>query len=403
MDKEIVSEAKELRAYMLGTMALELDHKLLPLAGNPSSKLLQLFFILLYYGEDGVYREELLDMLYENGENANPAGSLRAVTFRLRKALEQWGLPPHEYICIQGGIYYFDPGSLNIWIDAREFKEMAETAIKTGREEDLKAACGLYQGEFLSQLSGEKWVSMIGVYLQDLYFRCLRQVYGQMRANREYDELLELCSAACSLYPYEDCQIMKIDCLIAMKRYKEAMEVYEQAVARYFEEQGLPPSEKMLQRFQIMSSQIRYTEDTLRDVKESLYEREKANGPYYCSYPGFIDCCRLLARMAERMEFCSVLLCCTLLDAKGRPLDEGSPLLKEASACLRTVISGTLRKGDLFTCYHPSQYLLLLNGTGQKNSVRVYERIQKDLEARFESSVRKIRLNYQLIPWNGIL
>ena len=108
---------------------------------------------------------------------------------------------------------------------------------------------------------------------QELYFQCLRVASHLMKANREYTELLELCSAACNLYPYEECQIMKIDCLIAMKRFKDAMQVYDQAVAQYFEEQGLPPSEKMLERFRTMSGQIRYTSDTLKDARESLQER----------------------------------------------------------------------------------------------------------------------------------
>ena len=95
-----------------------------------------------------------------------------------------------------------------------------------------------------------------------------------------------------------------------------------------FEEQGLPPSEKMLERFRIMSGQIRYTSDTLKDIRDSLHERDRINGPYYCAYPAFIDCYRLLARMAERVDFSSVLLCCTLLDSKGKPLDTGGELLK---------------------------------------------------------------------------
>ena len=66
---------------------------------------------------------------------------------------------------------------------------------------------------------------------------------------------------------------MKIDCLIAMKRFKDAMQVYDQAVTQYFEEQGLPPSEKMLERFRTMSGQIRYTSDTLKDIRDSLHRQ----------------------------------------------------------------------------------------------------------------------------------
>ena len=38
-----------------------------------------------------------------------------------------------------------------------------------------------------------------------------------------------------------------------------------------FEERGLPPSEKMLERFHIMSGQIRYTSDTLKDIRDGNF------------------------------------------------------------------------------------------------------------------------------------
>ena len=191
---------------------------------------------------------------------------------------------------------------------------------------------------------------------------------------------------------------MKIDCLIAMKRYKEAMQVYDKVVAQYFEEQGLPPSEKMLERFQLMSSQIRYTADTLRDVQESLHERERMDGPYYCSYPSFMDCYRLLSRMAERVSFNYVLLCCTLLDTKGKSLDGSGDFIKDASVHLKSAIAGSLRKGDLFTCYNPSQYLVLLNGTTEEYCTRIYQRIDRSLH--LWEGARRLRLNYQVMPQN---
>lgn len=392
----ILGESEGLNVFMMGTVMVEYNRKPLSVMANPLGKMLQLFLILLYAGEKGVLREELLDMLYGNGENTNPSGSLRAAVFRLRKILEGSGLPEHEYIRTEGGVYRFDKGSLSVYIDAKDFEETARKALKTRDENLLKRACRLYQGEFMAQLAGEKWVSVIEVRCQELYFQCLRVASHLMKANREYTELLELCSAACNLYPYEECQIMKIDCLIAMKRFKDAMQVYDQAVAQYFEEQGLPPSEKMLERFRTMSGQIRYTSDTLKDVRESLQERDRVNGPYYCSYPAFIDCYRLLVRMSERIDFTSVILCCTLLDAKGKPLDAAGDLLKTASARLHEAIGTSVRKGDLFTCYNPSQYLVMLNGTSQEYCLRIFERIDRTLH--LWDGGRKVKLNYQVMP-----
>ena len=206
---------------------------------------------------------------------------------------------------------------------------------------------------------------------------------------------MNLVNDACELYPYEECQIMKMDCLIAMKRFREAMQVYKWVVRQYFEEQGLPPSEKMLERFRIMSSQIRYTADMLKDVRESLKERDAVNGPYYCSYPSFIDCYRLLTRFFERVPFEKVLVCIFFVDKRGKVLDDGNDLQKEASDQLKKAVGISLRKGDLFTCYSPSQYLILLNGADQEECQNIFERIEQNL--RPWEGWRRIRLKYEIL------
>ncbi len=173
------------------------------------------------------------------------------------------------------------------------------------------------------------------------------------------------------------------------------MQVYKWVVRQYFEEQGLPPSEKMLERFRTMSSQIRYTTDMLKDVRESLKERDAVNGPYYCSYPSFIDSYRLLNRLSERISFEKVLICIFFVDIRGKALDDGNDLLKEASSQLRKAVGISLRKGDLFTCYSPSQYLILLSGADQEECQNIFQRIEQNL--RCWEDWRRIRLKYEVL------
>lgn len=224
-----------LTVRMMGTISVEYEGEFFPIGTALTGKILQLFLILLYAGKKGVGREELLDAFYGNGEYANPSGSLRAAVFRLRRLLKEM-LPEHEYICTDGGIYRWDEGNVTVSIDARNFEKAAQSALATEKKEELCHACSLYYGEFLSQMTGEKWVNVIGVKYQELYFKCLRLASRLLKADREYDRLLNLSTAASRLYPYEECQMMKLDCLIALKRYQEAMEVYKQVVVQYFEE-----------------------------------------------------------------------------------------------------------------------------------------------------------------------
>ena len=45
---------------------------------------------------------------------------------------------------------------MTVSIDARNFEKAAQSALATGKNEELCHACSLYYGEFLSQMTGEK-------------------------------------------------------------------------------------------------------------------------------------------------------------------------------------------------------------------------------------------------------
>ena len=57
---------------------------------------------------------------------------------------------------------------MTVSIDARNFEKAAHSALATGKKEELCHACSLYYGEILSQMTGEKWVNVIGVKYQEL-------------------------------------------------------------------------------------------------------------------------------------------------------------------------------------------------------------------------------------------
>ena len=177
-----MSEEAQLKIHMMGKISAEYQGKPLPVGTALSGRVLQLFLILLYYHDSGISREELLDMMYGSGEYANPAGSLRAVVFRLRRIMGEC-LPPGEHIQTEGGIYRWSSKRVKVYVDARDFQATAEKALEEENEEELYRACALYQGEFLSQLAGEKWVTIVSVRCQELYAVCAASAARCRRAE----------------------------------------------------------------------------------------------------------------------------------------------------------------------------------------------------------------------------
>lgn len=384
---------KKLYVHMLGGYSMMYEEEPVSLNCGVISKTMQLLLMLLHAGEKGIPRARLLEILYGREEISNPSNSLRATVFRLKKLLISAGLPEDEYISTSGGVYRWS-GKLEVTIDAHEFANVAKLALETKGEEQLpllKKACDLYRGEFLPMLAGEEWVTVESVHYQELYFSCLREACAQMKERREYEDMLELCTLATSIYPFEEWQILQIDCLMAMNRYKEALKAYEKATVLFFEELGLSPSEKMLARFRAMSGQIHYATGALTDIKNSLKEKEWLPGAYYCTYPSFIDCYRLVARMIERTGQSVFLLLCTLADTAGNPLENNDSLVKYTDK-LHNAIGRSLRRGDLYTRYSPNQFLVLLMGISQEACNIASTRIDKNF--RDEDIGRKVRINY---------
>lgn len=368
-----------LKIHMLGRFSVSFGKEPVSFQKNSQTKAMKLLQILLYYGANGIAREKLLENLYGREDLADVANNLRVTVHRLKKMLIDAELPEYDYVKIKKKIYYLE-APMEIEIDALSFKELVEKAryVETPQEkmEMLEKACRMYTGEFLPGLSGEEWVVLESVQYKNLYFEALGWLCEYLKSQREYEKVLELCSPACEMYPFDEWQTVRIECYIALNRYKEAIKEYEDTAKLFFEELGISPSEKMMSMFESMSGQISLKPQTIKDIKNGLVEDEEEKGAFYCSFPSFRDSYRLMRRVIERNGQ-SVFLCiCTITDGKGYPI-ENTEKLNVMAGELHNTIRQCLRRGDSFTRYSPSQFLIMLMGTNKENCSIVYDRICK--------------------------
>ena len=337
---------------------------------------MKLLLILLHSGKKGIARNRLLEALYGRKEMADSSNSLRVTSYRLKKMLMNSGLPEHEYVYIEEGIYYWD-SPMETVVDTNVFVELldeAETATGEKKIELLKNACQMYNGEFLQKLSGDEWVLMESIRYKNQYTKALKQLCKMLMEQHEYEEVLRMVVPACEMYPFEEWQAVKIDCYMAMNRYKDAIREYDRTAKMMFEELGISPSEKMLKQFKVMSQHISNRPQMIGEIKNNLREEKEEKGAFFCTFPSFRDAYRVIKRGMERNGMSVFLLLCTLTDNKGYPL-EPSDKLTEMSNELYGAIKNTLRRCDSFTKYNSSQYLVMLMGTNEENCGIVMDRI----------------------------
>lgn len=393
-------EEKVLKVRMLGAFEMEYGEKKISFERNTVTKTNQLMQQLLFAGEAGVSREVLLQRLFGREEVTNPANSLRATVFRLRKLLAEAGLPQDEYIHIKSGIYRFT-NVIPVKLDITRFEELYNQAFSQTQEEKrielLEAASEVYQGDFLAQLHNEEWVANQIAYYKNKYIHCMNELCTLLMQRKEYQRLYQAAASVITLYPYEEWQVWQLDSLMAQNQMNEAMHLYEETEELLFRGMGVLPSARFKERLAKMNSVVEKKAERIDEIQYGLQENEVEKGAFYSSYPSFVESYRYMKRITERSGQQAYLMVCTITDGKGYPL-ESSDRLHKLSREVADAIKNALRRGDLYTKYSENQFLVLLLDIKQADCVSVIDRIN----GQFENPSRKNYLKYHVAPINDV-
>ena len=368
-----------LQVQMLGGFSLSWGGKLV--AGSTKSSESQfnyLMQLLLHHGENGVSRDMLERVLFEDRDIQDIHHVARSVIYNAKRKLRAAGLPDVNYIEQRKGICYWNP-QVPVKEDAAEFERLYRQAEEASdREEKVKLymeACHLYTGEFLPQQTGVVWVAQEAKRYRALFCSCVERAVRQLRLTQDFPQMEELGIYATAINPLSDWETVTMEALVAMGRYEDARRLYDDTVDLYFQEQGLRPSSRMMELFEKLGTQMEHQYDALDDIQRKLSEGGgNAYGGYLCTYPVFQGVYRMVERMMERGGQSVYLMLCMVVDSKGNPMKEGS-VLEELTHRLGEAIQQSVRHSDSVCRYGKGQYLVLLVNTTRENCGVIQRRI----------------------------
>ncbi len=386
MPRKEDSMAREgLQVHMFSAYSMEFDGEPVNIMRGISTKVLQVFAMLLLAGSKGAAKGELISHVYGQGPDrgADPNRKLNNLLYRLKKQLADWGMEGAT-ISLEGGFARFD-ADFPVEVDALTFEQKAEEALSqtgSGQAELLEDAMQRYTGEFLEEYCTELWVIQKDQELKRLYARVVEKLAEVCRNEGNLMKAREVYHNAALVFPFDSWQLYEMDCLIDMKDYSGAYTVYQDTERIYDEELGIMPSEEYRSRLEIIERNSLRPVRRLSDIIDSL-RGEPKEGAYYCYYPDFLDSCQILSRIAERTGQSLYLLLCTWSVREGtRTRLEKRKLEEQQMAILKDTIISVFRKGDFFTKYSRCQYLLILSGTGRENGARAFDRLYRAWKKR---------------------
>lgn len=363
---------------MLGGFVLTWQGRKITLGRNGTAKFIQLLQMIWLQGESGLDKITIVRNLYDIGELSNPDNSFNNLVFQMRRQMAAAGLPKRDYIVREGKKYVPDP-SVKIRVDTEEFRRLIREAGQEKNEEQrfqrYQKALALYQGELLPESASVPFVVQQSTQLCQLFEQAIVFCGDYAKQRQDYDTMYRVYEKAAGIYADNGWQAYQIEALICKGQYERAYTLYDQTIHMYSTRMGLSPSKKMLENYAMMSQKLTAPTGELHQIQSALQE-DPVSGAYFCSYPSFIDMYHVLERNMERSGRSVFLLLCTLVDYEGRPF-RSKERLEKRSAALREAISGCLRKGDIFTKYNDSQYLVLLVGSNREGCDLVGDRISQ--------------------------
>ena len=386
-------------ARLLGGYSLTFDRQEVQLDINQKSKAMQIFFMLVKAGKGGLSREELLRVIPDKNEGKKRRDTnLRQQIHLLRRAVERSDFPPGEYIVLQKKRYYFSlqyPMETDTDYLERVFsliqrnleQQKIQEELEWDEEGMLLDFCRHYTGELLPMLEGEEWVMAERAAYQSQYFFCLRRLWKILEKKEQFETMLSLCAAASQMYPYDEWQVVQIQCLLHLHRIKEARRIYDQSSRMYFEQFGTRPLDSLMEAYRWEEGSLLDVVNPLAKMKKGLKETGKNRGGYQCGYPSFLDFYHLLVRNSQRRTMPFLLLLAEL-QKKEKALPS-EPFFPEAEdeqdfpgkmEKLRKIMEGFLDRDDVYTHYSRNQFLVLLMGADEEEGRDIARKIKESRE-----------------------
>ena len=375
---------------MLGGFSITVGDEKLDLGSNSKANFLKLTEIVLLRGMGGVSKRDLIDGIFGHKSLLDENNSLNNLLHQARTQLKKAGMPGRKIIDGKRGVYAPENNpDYEYILDVQEFEDVCLKA-KSEKKDDKKLyyyqkAFGIYGGELLPEFATDYWVILESVRLKRLYDDVVDFLGKHYKEAEDFEALFDLYDKANKIYPDNGWQIEMIDALILRKEYKTAYELYTKCAHYYQDELEVPIPDALRSCYERLSDNVRVVTDDIRQIQANIVRKDeklksemgtRKIGAYLCPFTSFIDVYHVLRRNLERRGSSIFMMLCTLVDYEGKPIQNQEKLNARAEILQQSLSEG-LRKGDVYTKYSSSQYLILLIGTKREDCAIIYQRLSR--------------------------
>lgn len=388
--------------HMLGGFSITYDGISISENNTYSRKPWGLLEYLIYHHGQMIASDQIISTIWTEGQLTNPVNALKTLVLRSRRLLSAFGLPANRLLIQKHGAYGWCP-DIPFTLDINEFEQLWLRSEESGISADerlqyLLQALEMYKGDFLPLSAWETWVIPVSDRYHSIYLKAARAATKLLSRQSNWPQVAAINRQTAAIEPFnEEFHYNLINALYRNGQYWEALEQYGHSVNMFYDQFAITPSGRLLTLYTLIQNHCRGENTDLTSIQTSLQEEPSAGGAYYCDFSVFRDIYRLERRSIKRSGD-SVFLCLLTIipdkDESFRPI-----FLKRAMKHLGSAITDSLRRGDAFTQYSTSQYLILLPSASYEDSSAVMQRIIRNYRKAYPHKELNILYSLQaLLP-----
>ncbi len=194
--------------------------------------------------------------------------------------------------------------------------------------------------------------------------------------------MVKLCRRAVAVNSLnEDFQYYLIYALYRSGRQQQALTQYRTMADSFYNEFAITPSDRMGTLYKIIQDQKHGVNPDLSLIQKSMEEDHLLSGAYCCEFTVFRHIYQIEKRAIARTGDSVFLGLLTLAEEDGSL--PKTAVLTRAMGHLSNAVSSSLRRGDVYTRYSVSQYIILLPSSSFENGEMVMQRIVRNYKKSY--------------------
>jgi DNA-binding SARP family transcriptional activator len=217
-----------IRIYTLGRFSIAIDDETVRSNGKAKSRSLGLLKALIALGGRDVASSRLCEYLWPDSDGDLGGRNLTVTVHRLRNMLRD-----HSAVLQHDGKLTLNERFC--WVDIWKFEQLVneglrrldESGTSDAAETRLRAALGLYAGDFLARESEESWMLAPRLRLKTKFERLVSALATQFEHQKRYAEAIDLCLQALERDPLNELLYRRLmSCYLKQGEFAGAMRAY---------------------------------------------------------------------------------------------------------------------------------------------------------------------------------